>query len=552
MPALVFILVLFLDACSQNNETGFPVFGEYGEKIILTTRGADAGAGKLPLKKEKSFLYQFADDITVKENYSVEIDYELYMEDSTEDQSVIVQVNNNTPWILPLDTFFLESGKKTDNICYAVPVVPSVIKSILFTINTKHKSGNKLILNSIKFDKRKYGFYRNDKTIVTTPFFSHANNSDLSLWTLNPLPQYYITGSAEIILRVLSEKSSLKIGNTEISFRNINKKGEQNYFVFPSVIFPPEPYPITYNGDTDNFTLVSNDIHLSLTDPIKTDPGIVINYPIENWRDKRYEVFCWDIMPSILIFDTADYKTQDNLLKRLAFFAEKKGFRGRLAKDEEIAELHGWNAHDYNAETLARFFDMVRKTNFPILQEEKELQDILIKAGIIRYNDDKSGFLAGSGAIISISRESADYLRRTFMVHEGFHGIFFIDEDFRKFSTGRFEKLNKTAKNFIISFFDYQQYDIKDNYLVVNEFMAHCLQQPAAEAAKYFGENLAGRIAESSWRKNVLPPKDEEAGNWPLLADVFKAETSAFSAYVNSRWGLSAGRLWRTRLMKAG
>ena len=52
---------------------------------------------------------------------------------------------------------------------------------------------------------------------------------------------------------------------------------------------------------------------------------------------------------------------QDDLLKRMAFFTEKEGFRGRLAADEEIKDLHGFNAHDYRAETLAAFFDLAEK-----------------------------------------------------------------------------------------------------------------------------------------------------------------------------------------------
>jgi hypothetical protein len=91
---------------------------------------------------------------------------------------------------------------------------------------------------------------------------------------------------------------------------------------------------------------------------------------------------------------------------------------------------------------------------------------------------------------------------------------------------------------------------MNDPYLVVNEFMAHILQQPSSMSAKYFGETLAGRISEHEWRHAVLPPKDEAAGNWPELAKAFSAEAAAFSAYVNSRWGLSAGRTWRVRVSR--
>jgi len=90
-----------------------------------------------------------------------------------------------------------------------------------------------------------------------------------------------------------------------------------------------------------------------------------------------------------LILETADYQVQDRLLKRLAFFLEKSGFRGRVASDAEIADIHGWNAHDYRAEDLARFFnDALQKEkekNEEILTpEERELEALLAAEGIIR------------------------------------------------------------------------------------------------------------------------------------------------------------------------
>ncbi|MDR2486231.1 MAG: hypothetical protein LBD55_12685 [Treponema sp.] len=279
-------------------------------------------------------------------------------------------------------------------------------------------------------------------------------------------------------------------------------------------------------------------------EPIPADPKVILNYPQKNWRDPRYELFRWDDFPSVLIFDTADYRIQDAFFKRLAFFVEKAGFRGRLATNQEIADLHGWNAHDYRAEDLAAFFETARQTRFRLNAEEGELADILLGAHII-YQSNGGEFLPGTGALVSISRESPDYLRSRFMVHEGFHGIFFIDEDFRDFSRRRFENFSPQAKRFIINFFDYQHYDIKDQYLVINEFMAHVLQQSVSQAGEYFGKTLASRIDASSWRRAILPPKDEATGSWPGIARAFQAEAEAFSEYVNRRWGFAAGRVWR-------
>lgn len=278
--------------------------------------------------------------------------------------------------------------------------------------------------------------------------------------------------------------------------------------------------------------------------PIPANPKAILSYPQQNWRDERYEVFQWADFPSILIFDTRNYEIQDRMFKRLAFFVEKAGFRGRLAPNEEIADIHGWNAHDYQAEDLAAFFEKARQTRFVLNWEEGELADILLAAGILSQNT-AGAFQPGTGALVSLSRESPDYLRSRFMVHEGFHGIFFIDEDFRAFSRRRYENCPPLARRFILSFFDYQHYDVKDQYLVINEFMAHILQQSVSQAGEYFGKTLASRIDASSWRRTILPQKDEATGSWPDIAKAFQAEAAAFSDYVNRRWGLAAGRVWK-------
>ena len=287
-------------------------------------------------------------------------------------------------------------------------------------------------------------------------------------------------------------------------------------------------------------------------EPISTDPGTVLSYPIGSWRDKRYEVFRWEAFPEILMFDTADYTVQDCLFKRLAFFVEKAGFRGRLAPDEEIADLHGWNAHDYRSRDLAAFFEAARKSSFPLNTEERELEALLFSAGILGRGRALE-IIPGRGAIISISRESDKTdrsLRPRFMAHEGFHGLYFIDEDFRNFSLKRWELFPEAAKKFLLAFFDFQAYDTKDSNLVVNEFMAHVLQLPASQAAWYFGEYQPNRmITASPWRRAALPEKEETTADgrryWPVIAAAFTAEAEAFSSYVDQRWGLAAGRVWR-------
>ena len=58
-------------------------------------------------------------------------------------------------------------------------------------------------------------------------------------------------------------------------------------------------------------------------------------------------------------------------------------------KDEEIASLHGYNAHDYKAESLAAFFETAQSQNFQLNQSELLLRHILLENGIIKAEGNK-------------------------------------------------------------------------------------------------------------------------------------------------------------------
>jgi len=282
--------------------------------------------------------------------------------------------------------------------------------------------------------------------------------------------------------------------------------------------------------------------------PIVADPWDMLHWPRAQWRDSRFELFSWDRYPEILIIDLATLAIQEQFFHRLAFFVEKAGFRGRLSHDHEIGHLHGWNAHNYRDYDLARFFRIARETDFPLLPEEWELEAILMRHGVITL-DSEGRIIPGRGAILTLTQESVPILRTRFMVHEVFHGLYFIDEDFREFSRQRWEIFPEFARNFLLAFFALQEYDIEYEFLVINEFMGHLLQLPVAQASWFFAQHTANRL----WREglgHVLPERYEIRDGvrfWPELASVFTAETQVFSDHVYERWGLEAGRVWRPR-----
>lgn len=273
--------------------------------------------------------------------------------------------------------------------------------------------------------------------------------------------------------------------------------------------------------------------------PIKTDPGLIMGWSRNVWRGNDYELFEWDRFPGVLIMDISTYAVQDDFLRRIAFFVEKSGYKGRLMSDEFLKNQHGYNAHDYRAESLADFFEKVRVENFPINAREKLLREILLKNGIIIEESDGK-ISAGNGAVISISQESPMYLRTTFIAHEGWHGIYFEDEDFRNAVASIYYTLDERTLAYLKKYFQVTpslNYDVNDDYLMKNEFMAYMLQRPLSATEKYFVD-MASREHSQKWAKNEADYVIE------TKAAGFVSAATLLDQYVNERWNLNAGRVW--------
>ncbi|MDR2943415.1 MAG: hypothetical protein LBV17_12600 [Treponema sp.] len=521
---LMLVFCIFFFSCGAENTVLFPVSGT---SSALLSGSQPAREGLLDFSKQKKFGYRFDAGFYVPGNSSLEIEYEINQKPDTGGLYPIVLNMGSVSWQLPADL---------NGVRYAVPVQDTFNGH--FNIVSEKKEALVLRIISVRFTDCWFGFNRNnDEYDLYTPFVKENNDGSYNI----SVPSAFIPNGyfAEIEAHFSGKRQAVM----EFAGKKIETYNGNNLIFVPAVLLAKntQSAEVILRAEGAYSLVLKPRVPPVFPRPVKADPAFVIYCQKENWRNKSYEVFRWDRFPSLLIFDFEDYAVQDKMLKRLAFFVEKAGFRGRLAPDSEIEELHGWNAHDYRAQDLATFFDSARKASFPLLGEERELEKILLNEGII--GESPAGITAGDGGIISISRESSDYLRYRFLTHEGFHGLFFIDADFRDFSRKRLEQLPAVAKQFIKSYFDFQQYDTKDEYLFVNEFMAHVLQQTDSQAADYFGSYLPLRL-QSSWRAGALPKKDEASGTWPVLARAFAVEAEAFSAYVNRRWGLAAGRVW--------
>ncbi len=285
-----------------------------------------------------------------------------------------------------------------------------------------------------------------------------------------------------------------------------------------------------YYSDIDNSCVVN---------PIVCDPGLIMKWKKSFWRGKNYELFQWDAFDGILYFDTENYAYQDNMFKRLAFFVEKNGYKGKLLSNEFLADKHGYNAHDYSASSLASFFNTALNQNFSLNKEELVLKEILIKNKVL-IDDGEGNVSEGKGAVISISQESPDYLRVTFVAHEGWHGLFFTDEDFRNTVAAIYYTMDQTTLAYLKKYFSITpslNYDISDDYLMKNEFMAYMLQRPLDSVRQYY-INMASRSHSQMWAKQLA--------DYVILteADGFYSAASMLDEYVETHWGYNAGRIW--------
>jgi hypothetical protein len=564
-PLLIIGIALPL-SCAADYAPDFPFFSEYSAAAQGTLRGLSkkSASGVLALGKKQTLEYGFVPPTDLPPDYSLELDYLVEPEGAA---GQLTLEAGGAVWALPLDASFLGLEGQPPRIRYVLPVSSLDRISLRWVPASQdgrgaspRPTGGAVKILGIGLVKRWHGFSLDAGLLSATPFVGvpkgYSSGPVQAGGVLLPpalelsIPEgFRFSGGVELSAEgsggaaVLAEAGSL-------SFERLAAAGGgPNRLFLPagSLATASRLFTVSCAGGLASLRVYPAPDRPFPDEPIPADLGLVLDYPQSAWRDSRYEVFRWEDFPSALVFDFADYAIQDRFLKRLAFYVEKAGFRGRLAADWEIASLHGWNAHDYRPQDLAAFFEAARNAGFPLLPEERELEQLLVRTGVLRRGGDGS-ILAGEGAIISISRESPDYLRFQLLAHESFHGLFFIDREFREFSRSRWENLSPQAGRFIRALFGSMAYDTADTDLMINELMAYCLQQPVSQAARFFGEIQAGRLAELPLRRGSLPPRDEATGTWPEIARAFRAEAEAFSAYVERRWGLAAGRTLRVRV----
>lgn len=344
--------------------------------------------------------------------------------------------------------------------------------------------------------------------------------------------------------------ATVNMGGEKLTiYRTDALHGAETYTIQTSALV--NPFARCEAGDSQNrvsaLLMIRNDmrkndgVNNKVFSPFPTDPGLIIKWPQNSWRTADYELFAWDRFPNVLLIDTRNYSVQNDFFKRLAFYVEKAGYRGTLVPDEELRDKHGFNAHDYRAESLASFFTKAESENFPLNERECLLRELLLANEIIIKNE--NGYSEGKGAVISISQESEELLRRRLLAHECWHGIFFVDEKFRNATAAVYYTIDERSRDFLIGYWQSQptlNYDVSDEYLMHNEFMAYIMQQRVSEVASYF-------VNFTNWTSVQRAVPDLALYVRATRGIAFEDAAHVFDAYAFDNWGLSCGRIWTVR-----
>jgi len=391
-----------------------------------------------------------------------------------------------------------------------------------------------------------YGYACNGGVIdFTNSFFDFSGSSmvfPVQASVNQKLPEYSL---------LFSENEEYKTNKTHSVYVELNIGGEKLYInnvkAAKELIIPAgalnAPFSRAEFGDNHECLLsfiLKNNKQEAMDEvliPVRTDPGLILNYKNKQWRNVDYEIFEWDRYPGIIFFDTRNYKVQDNFFRRLAFFVEKEGYKGKLLTNEELGDMHGYNAHDYSAQSMANFFNKAAELNFQLNKEELLLKRILIQNGLLE--SDGLYVKAKDGGLVSVSRETPNWSRVNLLAHEGWHTIFFRDAEFRNYVSAVYYTFDPDSREFLIDYFKSQPqlgYDTNDEYLMHNEFMAYIMQQRLSEVAKYF-IHLANRGSVINFTPDLAAYIRQTQGRG------FEDAANALNDFVFDKYGIVCGNI---------
>ncbi len=234
-------------------------------------------------------------------------------------------------------------------------------------------------------------------------------------------------------------------------------------------------------------------------------------------------VFRYADNPRILVLDFASLREQGEMLNRIAAFEEKAGLpHDRVLTDTELyAAIHAqgdtvetfYLGHDYAAASLARFFALADSEGIQLDSQEEKLRALLRQEGWL-----SPGVAAG---LISLPAVGSDpritaSTRAAILRHELSHGEFFSNPIYAEYVRSFWlAELTAEERNAVRGFLAKENYDVREELLVVNEMQAYLM---FTRDPMFFTPDLVGmtqqRLAElqarflagmpNGWLRNVL------------------------------------------------
>ena len=204
--------------------------------------------------------------------------------------------------------------------------------------------------------------------------------------------------------------------------------------------------------------------------------------------------------PKILVVEFPDLVAQGLALNRLAALIEKHNApRDRLLSDDRLTkfiEQAGdtsetfYFGHDYQAEAIARFFNLAVLQQVRLNADELRLRNLLLEANLLREEDGQMVGNPGPQAIVTFTAlqtdrpqtpvdESVDAQRREATLrHELSHGEFFTNVDYRNHCWIVWQQLADNDRSLLRKFLASQGYDQHNESLMVNEAQAFLMNTP--------------------------------------------------------------------------
>lgn len=269
----------------------------------------------------------------------------------------------------------------------------------------------------------------------------------------------------------------------------------------------------------------------SLDDMLHAAPSRFTRFGVSS--ETEGTVFRWSAHPYAVVFLFSSHEVQDEYLKRITLFVEKKGTRGELLSGARLASRSGWGANDYKADDLATFFETARTQGVELNARELELKRMLMGFGILAAQNEAASIesvsvRAGEGVIGTVSRAYGAGVQEVLLGHELMHAWFFEDENMREAVRRAWDETSPELRARWRGFLEGMGYDDGFEYLAQNEFFAYLEQRPIETLTTYV----------PAWFGRSVPPARAAE-----LTDEMIAAARAIEAYIRAAYNAQSGRV---------